>query len=156
VRDILLRFAALRGIAFDRAAVIGRTRLLLEAAGLASRCAVVGGSFLESVPAGGDVYLLQHVLLDWHDDACQTILRNCHRAMAGSGRLLVIENLMPESGPVPAGLALLDLHMLAVLGGRERSAAEYRGMLARSGFEVLRIFAADARRSIIEARPTDA
>lgn len=156
IREVLLQFASPRGIAFDRAAVVERTRAALQAAGLESRCTVLGGSFLESVPAGGDVYLLQHVLHDWDDDACQAILRNCRRAMGAAGRLLVIENLLPERGPVPEGLALLDLHMLAVLGGRERSASEYSELLAQGGFRVLRRLPVAGHRCLIEAEPAGA
>ena len=94
-------------------------------AGLGDRCRVVGGDFMKSVPEGGDLYLLKWVLHDWDDATCLKILRNCFSAMKPGGRLWLIESIIPE-GNSPAVSKLLDLNMLVITGGRERTVAEYR------------------------------
>ena len=81
IASVLKRYPAMRGVLFDRPAVIERARANLEAAGLAGRCEVVAGDFFESVPAGADAYLLRHIIHDWDDDKSVAILRNCRPAM---------------------------------------------------------------------------
>jgi hypothetical protein len=95
---------------------------------------VVGGDFFTEVTAGGDLYLLSQVLHDWNDDQCRVILRNIRRAIAGDGRLVILEAPLPDqiTGPHPA--VELDLLMMVLTGGRERTIAEYRALLAATGF----------------------
>jgi hypothetical protein len=119
-----------------------------------SRCRILGGSFFESVPAGGDTYILQHVLHDWNDERCETILRNCRAAMGAASTLLVIENIMPADADPPEHLVMLDLHMMAMLGGRERSRSEYQSMLQDAGLKLSRSVGTRTRTEILVALPS--
>ena len=106
---------------------------LLRARGVSERCEVVPGDFFESVPRGGDLYMLKWILHDWDDRRAGAILRNCREAAAKGSRLLVIEAVLPD-GDAPSPGRLGDLNMMAMTGGRERSAAEYRAMIEAAGF----------------------
>jgi hypothetical protein len=141
----------LQGVLFETPTVGAEATRRLEAAGVAARCAVVGGDFFESVPAGGDAYLLQFILHDWDDAHALTILRNCRQAMGPQSRLLLIETLIPP-GDTPMLGKLMDLEMLVVCGGREREESEYRALLAAAGFTYLRTVSTLAPLSILESR----
>jgi hypothetical protein len=109
------------------------------------------------VPGGGDIYLLKSVLHDWPDDRSAVILRNCRRAMPEHARLLIVERIMSarmEPSPAHQVMAWSDLNMLVVLGGRERTEAEFRGLLASSGFKVARILSTALGFSVVEAFPS--
>lgn len=149
---ILKRHPDVTGILFDQPLVVARAVPALAAAGMTERCRCVGGSFLETVPGGGDVYLLQHVLHDWDDERCRVILRNCRAAVPAHGTLLVMESALPD-GPPDERDALRDLHMLVILGGRERTRAEYEGLLAEAGFGAVRWHGGGGETDVIEARP---
>jgi len=124
-----------------------------EAAGLAERCQVVGGNFFEAVPTGADAYLMRHIIHDWDDDKAAKILQNVHRAMSKEGRLLVVEGVIP-SGNEPCFGKLLDLTMLVIPGGKERTEAEYRKLFEAGGFQLTRIVPTPAEVSVIEGRKT--
>ena len=114
-------------------------KALLEQAGLALRCAVVGGDFFQSVPKGGDLYLMRRIMHGWSDEGAIAILRNCREAMGPDARLLVIEHVLAP-GNAPSWGKMLDLQQLVFsAGGRERSEAEYAGLLAAAGFELERV-----------------
>lgn len=134
VAALLARFSRLQGVLFDRAQVLAGAEQRLKSAGVLERCQVVAGSFFDGVPSGGDVYLLQHVLHDWDDERCVTILKNCRGAMHAQSTLLVVESVMPLEAPFDPGIVLRDIHMLAVLGGRERTLDEFRRLLSDAGF----------------------
>jgi len=119
------------GIDFDLPAGLRDARPLLEAAGVWDRCRLVEGSFFESVPGGGDVYLLKQILHDWSDADCMRILDRCREAMGDDARLLVVERLLPDvATPADLRTVMGDLQMMVVLGGRERTVEEYRRLLA--------------------------
>lgn len=146
--EILRANPAVHGIVFDTASV---------ANGLpehfAEQFEVVAGNFFDSVPSGGDLYLLAHVIHNWNDDDSTRILRNCRNAMTDDGTLLIIEMIMPdECGPSPANypLAMTDLQMFVMTGGRERTEAEFRALLESAGFELKQIIRTQALESIIE------
>ncbi|HMA33041.1 MAG TPA: methyltransferase [Chloroflexia bacterium] len=143
----------LQGVLFDKAAIVEGTELYFEAAGLADRCTIVAGDFLESVPAGGDLYILSQVLHDWDDPQATRILQNCRQALAPGGKLLIVEMIMPERVTPGAMVAEFDLHMLVLFDGRERSEAEYRRLLAAAGFALSRVIPMQSPRSLIEAVP---
>lgn len=145
----LERHPQMRGILFDLPHVVERARPRVEAAGLSSRCQLVGGSFFESVPPGGDAYLMRHIIHDWYDEQSLTILRNCHKALPVGGKLLVIESVIPPGNdPFPG--KFLDLTMLMIPGGKERTAEEYRILYEQAGFGLLRIVPTTAEVSVIE------
>jgi len=103
-------------------------------AGGGRRCEVVGGDFFRHVPEG-DLYLLKQVLHDWNDEQCTTILRNCAKSLRAGGRVVIIEMVIPDDlRPSPA--ALMDLNMLVMLPGRERTRAEYEALFASAGLRL--------------------
>jgi hypothetical protein len=139
-------------VLFDRPAVIAGAQAMLRAQGVADRCTTVGGNFFESVPEGGDAYLLKDIVHDWDDTRANAVLRNCRTAMSGASRLLVVEKVIP-AGNEPFAGKLTDITMLLVAGGRERTAEEYRALLAEAGFAVTRIVPTRTPASVIEAVP---
>jgi hypothetical protein len=147
LRDILAATPKLQGVLFDLPAVVAGAREILTDT-IAARCQVVGGSFFDSVPEGADAYLLKGVIHDWPDDAAAGILRNARRAMRSDSTLLLIEGIV-DSAARPTGL--LDLLML-VIGGRERTEADFRALVAAAGFSLTRIIPMDAS-SLIECHP---
>jgi hypothetical protein len=112
---------------------------------------VIGGDFFQAVPTGADAYLMRAIIHDWDEPRALAILRNIHRAMPAEGRLLLVENVLPE-GNAPHFGKLLDLEMLAALGGRERTAAEYGELLAAAGFRLNRVVATPGFSSFVEGR----
>lgn len=146
---ILERLPQMRGILFDLPGVVDRARVQIERSGLAERCRAVGGSLFESVPGGADAYLLRHIIHDWNDEQCGTILRTIHRAMRPGARLLVVETVIPP-GNEPCFGKLLDLAMLLIPGGAERTEAEYRRLYEAAGFRLTRIVPTSAEVSVIE------
>jgi hypothetical protein len=139
-------------VLFDRPAVIAGAQEMLRAQGVADRCTIIGGDFFESVPEGGDAYLLKDIVHDWDDTRANAVLRTCRTAMAGASRLLVVEKVIP-AGNGPFAGKLTDITMLLVAGGRERTAEEYRALLADAGFAVTRIVPTRTPASVIEAVP---
>jgi hypothetical protein len=143
----------LRGVLFDLPDVVERARPRIEAAGLADRCELVGGSFFEAVPPGADVYVLSSVLHNWGDQQVVAILETCRRAMPSSGRLLAVEFAI-SPGNTPSEGKFVDLQMMVLFpGGRERTAAEYRSLLAAAGFRLARVIPTPHAMSLIEAIP---
>jgi SAM-dependent methyltransferase len=149
---ILRRYPQLSGLVFDLAPVAAAAEDRLAAAGLLSRSVCVAGDFFESVPCGGDVYLLKSVIHDWKDAEAMLILRNCRRAMKPASRLLVAERVIPV-GAGAAEAKLFDISMMVVAGGQERTEREHRGLLASAGFELARVIPTQSPLSLIEAVP---
>ena len=114
------------------------------------RITIESGSFFENIPAGGDVYLLSHIIHDWSEAQCLTILGNCRRAMRPTGRLLLIEMVLPDDGAPHPG-KLLDLMMLVGPGGQERTGREYDALFAKAGFRLARIVPTASAVSVVEA-----
>ena len=148
---ILAAHPGCRGILFDLPHVAADGNALVQQRGLADRVAVQSGSFFESVPAGGDFYLLSHVIHDWSEDLCLTILSNCRKAMKPESRLLIIEMVLPP-GDAPHPGKLLDMMMLVGPGGQERTAEEYGALLAKAGFRLERVVPTESAVSVVEAR----
>jgi hypothetical protein len=146
---VLRKYPHMRGILFDLPGVAGRATANVQAAGLADRCQVVGGDFFCSVPDGADAYLLRHIIHDWDDAKAVQILRNVHRAMAQDGRLLVVEYVIPP-GNEPSLGKLLDLAMLLIPGGEERTEDEYRRLYEAAQYRLTRIVPTQAQVSVIE------
>jgi O-methyltransferase domain/Dimerisation domain len=145
------RHPKINGLLFDSPGVIERAKANVEAAGLTGRMKFIAGNFFESVPAGADVYMMRHILHDWNDQQATTILRACHRAMGDSARLLVLESVIPP-GNDPFFGKLLDLIMLALPGGKERTEEEYRRLFEGAGFRLTGITPTATEVSVLEAR----
>jgi hypothetical protein len=149
---ILRRHPAMQGILFDLPHVVARAKAPLEAAGLSSRCRTAGGSFFESVPSGADAYLLRHIIHDWDDEKSLAILRNCRAAIPPGGRLLVVESVIPPGNEHFVG-KFLDLTMMLIPGGKERTAEEYRQLYEQAGFRLERIVRTGLEVSVVEGVP---
>jgi hypothetical protein len=141
---ILEAAPGLSGTLFDRPEVVARAAL-----------PGVGGDFFTAVPAGADAYLLSRVVHDWDDDEAVTILRTCHRAMPGDATLLLVEALLPERAVDDPAAVRMDLHMLTLLHGRERTRAEYAALLDAAGFRLAKVLAAEPASGVhvLEAHP---
>jgi hypothetical protein len=127
----------LEGAVFDLPAGLEAAPATLEAAGVAELCRIDPGDFFESVPGGADAYLLKQVLHDWDDESSGAILRNLRRAISPGGRVLIIERVLPElASRDDLQSLLIDVLMLVVTGGRERTEPEFRGLLEAAGFEL--------------------
>jgi O-methyltransferase domain/Dimerisation domain len=141
-----------RGILFDLPHVVADAPALISAKGLMDRIKIENGSFFESVPSGGDLYLLSHIIHDWSEAQWLTILGNCRRAMRADSRLLIVEMVLPI-GDAPHLGKILDVIMLAVPGGQERTEAEYRALLDKGGFRLKRVVPTESAVSVVEAVP---
>jgi hypothetical protein len=146
------RYPAMRGLLFDQPQVVERARPRLEAAGLAGRCAVEGGDFFEAVPRGADAYLLGHIVHDWDDTRAGVILDNLRRAMPDRAKLLLVEYVLPEGEGASFG-KLLDLQMMVLLEGCERTEAEYRQLFTSHGFRLTRVVPTAGEVSVVEGVP---
>ena len=149
---ILQAHSHLRGVLFDVPHVAAAAEQRLATLGLADRCQVTSGDFFQAVPEGGDAYLLSHVIHDWDEDECLTILKNCRRAIGPSGRLLIVEMVIPP-GDEPSLGKLLDIVMLVLPGGQERTEAQYRALLEKAGFRLSRVVPTASPVSVVEAVP---
>jgi hypothetical protein len=150
---ILIKHTKPHGVLFDRGQVVGDAPALLKSAGVMERVKIEGGDFFESVPSGGDAYILSHILHDWSEEQCLTILRNIRKAMKPNGRLLVVETVLPPDDTPHPG-KILDMVMLVIPGGQERTEAEYAPLLARAGFHIQRVVPTESPVSIVDALPT--
>jgi hypothetical protein len=147
---ILGRYPDARGILFDLPHVVRDAPALIDSRGLSDRVTIESGSFFERVPGGGDVYLLSHIIHDWSEELCLTILGHCRRAMRPDSRLLLIEMVLPP-GDEPHPGKLLDLMMLVGPGGQERTEQEYGVLLAKAGLGLMRVVPTQTAVSVVEA-----
>jgi SAM-dependent methyltransferase len=139
-----------RGILFDMPHVIATAADALEGQGVADRCELVSGDFFDAVPGGADLHILKQILHDWDDEHAMQLLKNCHRALAPGGNLLLVEMVVPADNQ-PGMAQAMDLNMLVLLGGRERTEAEYRDLLGDAGFRLERVIATHSPFQVIEA-----
>jgi hypothetical protein len=149
---LLIEYPAMQGIVFDQPHVVANAEALLEAGSVADRCRVVGGSFFEEVPAGGDAYALKSILHDWEDKEAAAILRVCRSAMRDESTLLLIERIVGppnEDSRTKFG----DLNMLVVPAGRERTIEEWEALLDSAGFRLGKATPTASGLAVIEAAP---
>ena len=148
---ILKAKPSLRGILFDLPHVIETAKETIEQEGLAARCKLIGGDFFKQVPEGADTHVLKQIIHDWDDERAALILENCHRALRPNGRILLVEMPLPDDNS-PSPVQFIDLNMLVLLGGRERSEAEYSRLLQQAGFKPPRFIPTLSPFAVIEAR----
>ncbi|MBL8554928.1 MAG: hypothetical protein JNL41_11670 [Phenylobacterium sp.] len=154
--QILAAHPQARGLVFDLPPVAEKARAFIAQEGLAGRCEAVGGDAFDAVPGGGDVYVLSAVLHDWPPEAALRLLQSVRRAMTPAARLVLVERVLaeqPAAGVLDRNDAMIDLLMMVRNGGRERTEAQYRDLLAEAGFELLQVIRTAAPRRLIEARP---
>ncbi|HYP09051.1 MAG TPA: methyltransferase [Bryobacteraceae bacterium] len=149
---ILRMHAQIEGVAFDMPSVEGECRRAFAENGLTRRATFVAGNFFRELPEGRDLYLLKSVLHNWDDAAASRILQVCRRAMSPGSRLLIIERVIRDDHPSQEA-KLFDINMLVTLGGQERTAEEYRALLAQNGFASVGLTATQSAMSIVEATP---
>jgi hypothetical protein len=149
---ILSHHPAPRGILFDLPHVVAEAPALIAQRGLTERIRIEAGSFFDSVPAGADAYILSHIIHDWNHEQCLTILGNCRRAMNAGARLLLAEMVLPEGDTSHPG-KLLDMVMLTVPGGEERTPSQYNTLLDEAGFRMTRVVPTESLVSLVEAVP---
>jgi hypothetical protein len=151
--SILSRHTEAKGILFDQPHVVAQAEDLLRGRGVLDRCRVVGGSFFESVPEGGDAYVMKSVIHDWYDPEALRILESCRRAMSGSAVLLLVERVLE---PPNQGLStkVSDLNMLVNPGGMERTREEYAQLLAGARFQLEQVVQTTTPFRVLQARPT--
>jgi hypothetical protein len=140
------------GVLFDAEQVVSGARPKLEAAGIADRCASIAGNFFESVPAGGDAYIMKWIIHDWDDEKATRILKNIRSQIPQNGRVIIVDCVVPE-GDDPDFSKFFDLNMMVMTGGKERTAREFDELLAAAGFRFLRVIPTDLPTSIVEAEP---
>lgn len=168
LQTILREYPHLKGILFDLPQVLDSARVDDD---LKERIELIPGSFLETAPGGGDLYMMKHIIHDWGDDACLEILKNIRAVIPDHGRILISDAILPgsdrdsvpgaDSAAVQAsetGISSsfpywLDLNMMIILGGRERTEAEFAELLAKTGFEYLGVVPTDGSTGLVEARP---
>jgi SAM-dependent methyltransferase len=149
---VLGRHPRLAGTLLELPQVLPGAEKTLADAGVLSRCTVVGGDFREDVPAGGDCYLLSLIIHDWDDEGCIRILRNIRRAIAPGGRLLIVDTVLPDGSEPHLG-RMIDLTMMAIVTGQERTSGEFAELLATAGFRLERVVPTGAHTSVVEAFP---
>ena len=142
---------SLRGTVFDLPSVVDRTRAAIAKAGMGDRCTVAGGNFFKSVPEGADAIMLRHILHDWDDDVSGSIVTNWRRALPADGRVLVAELIMADDQE-PSLAEEVDIAMLVLVGGIERTVAEYHDLFGRAGLSLTTIIPTDSPVCLIEGR----
>jgi hypothetical protein len=147
---ILKANPSLRGILFETPAVCEGAKSLVASEGLGDRCRVSAGSFFEPIPEKADACILKSVIHDWDDEQSTTILRHCRDAVGPGGRVLLAE-LVIQPGNGADFAKLLDLEMLVMAGGRERTEAEYRDLLATAGLHLARVVRTPSSTCVIES-----
>ena len=152
--EILKAHPPMNGVVFDLPETEQHARDYIAASGNGERCTFCAGDFFEHLPFGHDAFVLAHVLHDWTDDDAVAILRKCREAMPADGCLLIVEAVLPD-GNTPHHGKLMDLLMLTVTGGVERSQSEFGEILMKSGFTLARVCPTTTHQSIIEAFPSN-
>jgi O-methyltransferase domain len=141
------------GIVFDQPHVEDAARRRLAAAGLQNRCRFASGDFFVAVPGGGSAYLLKYIVHDWDDERVLGILRNVRRAAPSHTRLIVIEPLLPEGEEPALEAAMMDIAMLVVTGGGERTASRFAALYSNAGFRLSRVVPTASPFSLVEGIP---
>jgi SAM-dependent methyltransferase len=151
IASALRAHPGLRGILFDQASAVVEAPALLLGSGVADRCEIMTGSAFDAVPPGGDVYVMSRVLHDWPDEQALLLLANCRKVMVEGGVLLLVDGVLPEGLASPSRL-WLDLVMMVLTGGRERTKAEWEALLGKAGFSMTAVRPSRPNQDLIEAR----
>jgi O-methyltransferase/methyltransferase family protein len=147
--EILLKYPAVHGKLFDLEHVVGGAKPRIESLGLAARCSVCSGDFFKEVPRA-DAYIMKNIIHDWDDAKATTILKNIHRASPADARVILLECVI-DPGNAPSAGKWLDLEMLLIPGGKERTEEEYKALFAGAGFRVTKFVPTKSPMFVIEA-----
>jgi SAM-dependent methyltransferase len=145
--EVLRARLGIRGVLVDLPRTVARSGVVFQAAGVADRATVVGQSFFDPLPAGGDLYLLKSVLSDWPDRQATTILRRCAEAARPAGLVVILNGVGPDEDASPA------LLMMVLVGGRDRTLGEFRKLAAEAGLEVRAVGRQPSGRFVVECCP---
>ena len=148
--SILQAYPGMRGVLTDLPHVLAGAEPRIRTLGLADRCRTEPIDFFKAVPAGGDAYIMKHIIHDWNDDQAATILRNIRKAMNPGGRVILLDSVLQPANQPDLG-KIIDLEMLMMPGGRERTEAEFRALFDRAGFRLTRIVPTQSPLAVIEA-----
>jgi len=150
--EILAQYPQMKGILFDMEHVVGGSTANISRCDVGDRVEVKHGSFFDAIPKGGDAYMMQHIIHDWDDEKSLAILKNTRKALEGvvDGKLLILDAVVTTGGG-PDFKKMLDLEMMLMPGGRERTEAEFRELLNRAGFKLKKIVPTKSMVSVIEA-----
>jgi len=149
ITSILTRHPNMHGILFDAPVVIEGAQPKIAASTIAERCRVIGGDFFQSVPSGGDAIIMKWIIHDWNDEQSVSIMKNCHRALPDNGKLILVEAVVPPGNEMHFA-KFIDLNMLVMTGGRERTQAEFRQLYESAGFRLTRVVPTESPFSVIE------
>ncbi|WP_458246956.1 methyltransferase [Streptomyces sp. MAI_2237] len=150
---ILQQAPQTRGILYDPRVEGNGAAGFLAQQGVADRCTTVAGDLFGPVPGGADAYVLKHIVHDWPQEEALRILKNVRAAIKPGGKLLLVEMVVPEQGDEPHSGKLVDLWLMLLVGGRERTATQYADLLSKAGFRLERVVETAAAVSIVEAVP---
>jgi hypothetical protein len=151
--EILRAFPEPQGVICDSPNARAEADEMLAASGLTARARFEACDFFSAIPVGGDCYLLRQIIHDWDDTLAAAILKTCRQAISPNARLLLIEYLLPDAGDPGLEEIMVDVTMLARVGGRERTEAEYRELLDPAGFRLERVIPTATRHQILECIP---
>lgn len=140
----------LKGILFDLESTIDSVRAANRLP--KEKCQLISGDFFDDITIQADTFIMKQVLHDWNDEECVSILRNCCQTMNGQAKLLIIERLIGAAGQTVL-THNLDITMMTVPGGRERSEQEYANLLDQSGMKISRTIPMGLEMNILEAVP---
>ena len=149
ITSILKKNPGMRGVLFDAPPVIEGAKSAIAESGVVDRCQLVAGDFFKAVPEGGDANVMKWIIHDWNDEQSVAIMKNCHRALPENGRLILIEAVVPATSE-PHFSKFIDLNMLVMTGGRERTEDEFRKLYEASGFRLTRIVPTESPFTVIE------
>jgi hypothetical protein len=149
ITSILTRNPAMRGILFDAPVVVEGSKPKIAGSPIANRCEVIGGDFFQSVPSGGDAIIMKWIIHDWNDEQSIAIMKNCHRALPENGKLILVEAVVPPGDEMHFA-KFIDLNMLVMTGGRERTEEEFRELYEAAGFRLTRVVPTESPFSVIE------
>ncbi len=141
----------LRGIVMDLEFTRPGAEAYIAGEGLQDRCAFRAGDFFQSVPTGGDLYTMKWILHDWNDEQSARILQSIHRAMPAHAKLALVEAVVPDDDSIANNARMMDMNMMVMCGGKERSEAEWRELLGSNGFQLERIIPTPTPNFVIEA-----
>lgn len=140
-----------KGILFDQPQVVAGADDVLQPAGVAERVEKVSGDFFAAVPVEADIYLMKWILHDWNDGQCETILQNLAKSAKPGAKVLLVESVVEEDDSVASLSKVMDLNMLAMTGGKERTEKEYAELFEKTGFRLTRVIPTPSPLQIVEA-----
>ncbi len=148
---ILKAYPSHTGVLFDQPHVVNQALHYLKKTGVAERCRIVKGDFLDHIQADADLFILKNILHNWDDKQCSAILRNCRQSLDKRGKILLVERFMPARAEDDPETIWQDLWGMVVSSGRERTENEYRELLAAAGFIMTKAIPTSSQLWIIEA-----